>query len=205
MSQSSSSSSSIDTSEDTAQQLAGRVLDISGYFAYYGDLNNYDPFAWVYLSRGGRTFVKLEGMDEQTGRLKWTSLEDYFDRITYTNGAIEVGNIIDCSLLEISGCVNPPDSIIGILKKIENRKLPVAGYFAYYGDLKNYDPFAWVYVSASGNLLVKLQGMDPKTGKLRWEYLIGSGKRKIKSVEIVGDKIYIGDVVEDEILPSPPL
>ena len=43
--------------------------------------------------------------------------------------------------------------------------------------------------------------MDPKTGKLRWEYLIGKGKKRIKSVEIVGDKIYIGDLAEDSALP----
>ncbi len=187
----SSSSSSSSISEDIAKKLAGRVLDISGYFAYYGDLKNYDPFAWVYLSRGGGIFVKLEGMDEQTGRLKWKFLKKFFSSVKYSHGFIEIGE----------AAFGLDSATMQILERLQNRKLRVAGYFAYYGDLKNYDPFAWIYVSKSGNLLVKLQGMDPKTGKLRWEYLIGKGKKRIKSVEIVGDKIYIGNLVEDGALP----
>lgn len=198
------SSTSSSSNEDIARKLSGKVVDITGYFAYYGDLDNYDPFAWVYLSRNGRIFVKLEGMNEQTGGLIWTHLEDYFEEITFQNGVIKVGKILDCSNLEISGCVNPPSPIVDIAKKIEDRTLPVAGYFAYYGDTQNYNPFDWIYVSRSENLLAKLMGMDPETGNLRWEYLIGKGQRKIQDVKIIGGKIYIGEAVEDYFGVLPP-
>ncbi len=45
----------------------GHIYKIDGYFTHYGD----GPFDWMYLSNKTGNAYKLEGMDSNTGYLKW--------------------------------------------------------------------------------------------------------------------------------------
>ena len=157
----------------SAIALANRVLPIKGYFAYYGNQDNYDPFAWVYLSSSGRIFAKLNGMDPNTGKLKWWILRDYFDYVYHDEQTNEI---------VIGSIVRSPNEILAMM---ENRRVEVKGYFSYYGDRNNYDPFAWVYVSRTGGLIAKLEGMN-SNGTLKWQIINWDeiGKRELEYVNI---------------------
>ena len=82
--------------QELIQSLADRNLSVNGYFSYYGDLDNYKPFQWVYLSASGRIFAKLEGWDPQKRLLKWKLLmggkKNYFKKVSFQNGYILVGD-----------------------------------------------------------------------------------------------------------------
>ena len=171
---------------DIVLSLAERNLSVSGYFAYYGDMANYDPFKWVYLSTSGSTFAKLDGMDPQTGYFKWTYLKgqgkDYFENISFANGEIVVGKAKE----------NIPADVHDIVLSLAERNLSVSGYFAYYGDMANYDPFKWVYLSTSGSTFAKLDGMDPQTGYFKWTYLKGQGKDYFENISFANGEIVVG-------------
>ncbi len=77
------------------KELAGRSIKVNGYFAFYGNWSDNDPdnpYKWVYYASDGSFFAKLDGMDPNTGYLKWTPLNDYFKSFSYQNGNIVVGN-----------------------------------------------------------------------------------------------------------------
>ncbi len=164
--------------DKVAYELAGKTLPINGYFAHYGD----GVFDWVYLSQSGRTFAKLEGMDPQSGMLRWKILRSFFDRVEYHNGYIVVGAARSTS-----------DEVVNTLA---NKRLRVNGYFTYFGDPEDYNPFMWAYVSSSGHLAAKLDGMNPATGHLKWHILIGSSVHKLEWVRIENGRIVFGPLSE---------
>ena len=139
-------------------KLAKRSFPVKGYFIHY-DKN--DTFGWAYKSRG-KVFAKLEGMDPQTGHLKWTFLQDYFPNVKYDdeNETIVVGDINATD-------VSDGSRLSEILHKLAKRSFPVKGYFIHYD--KN-DTFGWAYKSR-GKVFAKLEGMDPQTGHLKWTFL----------------------------------
>ena len=71
------------------EQLANTRVPVNGYFAQY-DRDN--PFGWIYLTSDGSTLVKLEGMDPETGYLRWTPLNDYFDSVYFDGHNIVIGD-----------------------------------------------------------------------------------------------------------------
>ncbi len=77
------------------EQLANRRIPVNGYFAHY-DRN--DPLGWVYLSANGHLFAKLEGMDPETGLLRWTLLKNYFESVGYDGNNIVIGPLKDSSI-----------------------------------------------------------------------------------------------------------
>ena len=160
--------------DKVAYELAGKTLPINGYFTHYGD----DVFDWVYLNYNGHIFAKLEGMDPQTGLLRWKRLRSFFDRVEYRNGYIVVGAARSTS-----------DDVVNALA---NKRLRVNGYFTYFGDPDDYNPFMWAYVSSSGRLVAKLEGMDPDTGHLKWHFFIGSSVHKLEWVRIKNGRIVFG-------------
>ncbi len=164
--------------DKAAYELAGKTLPINGYFAHYGN----GVFDWVYLNYNGHIFAKLEGMDPQTGLLRWKRLRNFFDRVEYRDGYIVVGAARSTS-----------DEVVNTLA---NKRLRVNGYFTYFGDPEDYDPFMWAYVSSSGNLVAKLEGMDPSTGHLKWHFLIGPRVRKLQWVRIQNDRLIFGPLAQ---------
>ncbi len=158
--------------ESIISKLANHSFDVNGYFAQY-DKN--DPYGWVYLSSSGRIFAKLEGMDPQTGYLKWTFLQNYFSSIKFENGKIIVGEIKAA----------PSSNLESIISKLANHSFDVNGYFAQYD--KN-DPYGWVYLSSSGRIFAKLEGMDPQTGYLKWTFL----QNYFSSIKFENGKIIVG-------------
>ncbi len=164
--------------DKAAYELAGKTLPINGYFAHYGD----GVFDWVYLNYNGHIFAKLEGMDPQTGLLRWKRLRSFFDRVEYRNGYIIVGAARSTS-----------DEVVNTLA---NKRLRVNGYFTYFGDPEDYDPFMWAYVSSSGHLVAKLEGMDPSTGHLKWHFLISPRVHKLQWVRIQNDRLIFGPLAQ---------
>ena len=80
---SSSSSSSVGQNSiwNAANALAGKSVKIEGYFAFYGKANSKDPanaYKWIYLASDGSFLAKLEGMDPDTGYLRWSDLSGAF-------------------------------------------------------------------------------------------------------------------------------
>ncbi len=73
----------------TIQQLANTRVPVNGYFAQY---DREDPFGWIYLTSDGSTLVKLEGMDPETGYLRWTPLNDYFQSVGFDGRNIVIGD-----------------------------------------------------------------------------------------------------------------
>ena len=178
----SSSSSSVSSYSSTPSsniqnivtRLANHSFPINGYFAHY-DKN--DTFGWVYLTTSGRTFAKLEGMDPQTGYLKWLLLQNYFSSVKFENGNIVVGEVKS----------TPSSNIQNIVTRLANHSFPINGYFAHYD--KN-DTFGWVYLTTSGRTFAKLEGMDPQTGYLKWLLL----QNYFSSVKFENGNIVVGEV-----------
>ena len=80
---SSSSSSSVGQNGiwNAANALAGKSVKVEGYFAFYGKANSKDPanaYKWIYLTSDGSFLAKLEGMDPDTGYLRWSDLSGAF-------------------------------------------------------------------------------------------------------------------------------
>jgi len=86
-------------------------------------------------------------------------------------------------------------NIADIIKKLEHRILGVDGYFAYYGPETPYEPFSWVYATADGSLVAKLEGMDKKSGSLKWLHLFSLKQKLFDKVEIKEGKIIFGNAV----------
>ena len=192
---SSSSSSSSSNQDNTGlftliNALADRNLSINGYFAYFGDVANYEPFKWAYLSTSTHTFAKLEGMDPQTKLLKWKRLRKYFKTVSFKNGYIVVGKPVD----------NIDERDRELVNALADRNLSINGYFAYFGDVANYEPFKWAYLSTSTHTFAKLEGMDPQTKLLKWKRL----RKYFKTVSFKNGYIVVGKPVDniDEMLPN---
>ena len=168
--------------KDIVNALADKNLSISGYFAYFGDVANYEPFKWVYLSTSSNTFAKLEGMDPQTKLLKWTRLRKYFKTVSFENGLIVVGKPVDTI----------DNNVKDIVNALADKNLSISGYFAYFGDVANYEPFKWVYLSTSSNTFAKLEGMDPQTKLLKWTRL----RKYFKTVSFENGLIVVGKPVD---------
>jgi len=191
-----SSYASVSSSQDNMglleliNALADRNLSINGYFAYFGDVANYEPLKWVYLSVTTNTFAKLEGMDPQTKLLKWKRLRKYFKTVSFKNGHIVVGKPVD----------NINESDRELVNALADRNLSINGYFAYFGDVANYEPLKWVYLSVTTNTFAKLEGMDPQTKLLKWKRL----RKYFKTVSFKNGHIVVGEPVDDidEMLPK---
>ncbi len=160
--------------QSLVSRLANHSFDVNGYFAQY-DKN--DPYGWVYLSSSGKLFAKLDGMDPQTGYLKWTLLQNYFSNVKFENGKIVVGEVK----------TYPSSNLQSLVSRLANHSFDVNGYFAQYD--KN-DPYGWVYLSSSGKLFAKLDGMDPQTGYLKWTLL----QDYFSNVKFENGKIVVGEV-----------
>ncbi len=55
-----------------------------------------------------------------------------------------------------------------VISQLANSQVPVNGYFAQYDRT---DPYGWIYLSSDQSTLVKLEGMDPVSGYLKWTSL----------------------------------
>ncbi len=93
-----------------------------------------------------------------------------------------------------TGLCDPDSNAQAIAESLKGRQLPVNGYFSYYGPKDVYDPYAWIFVSPDSSIVAKLDGMDPKTGNLKWTRLIDKNKniRYIEEVNISNGKIIFG-------------
>ncbi|NPA04076.1 MAG: CAP domain-containing protein [Epsilonproteobacteria bacterium] len=187
-SQVSSSEESLETStpslhrvKEVLEKISQKMLEIKGYFAYFGEG---DPYDWIYLSSSGNIFAKLDGMDSNSGSFKWVILNSYFPNATYKDGKIVVG-------IPTNYPTNDPKIDAIIEKLYSKREIPINGYFTYYGDIDNYDPYDWLYVSKSKKLIAKLEGMNPD-GTLKWMVL----NDYVKDVEVMDDYILIVDYID---------
>ena len=85
-----------------AAQLAGKSYNITGYFIYYGDWEDYDKFAWIYANKSLSLVSKLEGSTPEGG-FKWTRLMSnkynihVFDQVTIEDGVVKFGNVMEPS------------------------------------------------------------------------------------------------------------
>ncbi|BCD68941.1 hypothetical protein [Nitratiruptor sp. YY09-18] len=182
----SSSSSSIRTIIDT---LKGKTLNINGYFAYYGPKDNYDKYAWIYVSSDKSVVAKLDGM-KQDGSLKWTVLKgkDFSSNqeVNYVDVKVENGLIT----ITVKG-TSTNANIQTIIDTLKGKTLNINGYFAYYGPKDNYDKYAWIYVSSDKSVVAKLDGMK-QDGSLKWTVLKGKDFSSNQEVNYVDVKVENG-------------
>ena len=175
----------------TIAQKGKEGVPIDGYFAQY-DRN--DTYGWVYLSKSGNTFAKLEGLDLSTGNLVWTLLngggKKYFNRVWMEDGKI----FVDALLIEDENL----STLLSTIAQKGKEGVPIDGYFAQYD--RN-DTYGWVYLSKSGNTFAKLEGLDLSTGNLVWTLLNGGGKKYFNRVWMEDGKIFVDALlIEDENL-----
>ncbi len=121
-------------------------------------------------------------MDPQTKLLKWTRLRKYFKTVSFENGLIVVGKPVDTI----------DNNVKDIVNALADKNLSISGYFAYFGDVANYEPFKWVYLSTSSNTFAKLEGMDPQTKLLKWTRL----RKYFKTVSFENGLIVVGKPVD---------
>jgi hypothetical protein len=60
-----------------------------------------------------------------------------------------------------------------VASELENKSYGITGYFIYYGDPANYEPFKWIYANKSFSLVSKLEGAKPDGG-FRWTRLMSN-------------------------------
>ena len=176
--QSSTSSSSSSAQDQTAgdgilgpaflSELLGEEFKVNGYFYHFGN----GAFDWLYISTG-RTFVaKLEGMDDR-GYFIWTNLRSLVGDVDlYYEPAARVGIVV---LKNIS------QSAPEYLKNLEGKPINTHGYFFNYGN----GAFDWLYLSSSGRLLAKLEGMDDRG------YFIWTKIQDLVRFGFDGERLYI--------------
>ncbi len=143
---------------EIVKEIADKTFKIAGYFAHY---SNDDPYGWLYLNASGSLLAKLEGMDRQ-GFLQWTILSE------------QLGYRFDGSSIILTKA-KPKASSIAL--QLQNRVVPVAGYFIYYGSRQRYEPYSWIYVDRSLRVVAKLDGLEP-SGELKWRLLHSYVKAK---------------------------
>ncbi|SMC08847.1 hypothetical protein [Nitratiruptor tergarcus] len=82
-------------------------------------------------------------------------------------------------------------STYGFIYSLQNHSFPVAGYFYHFGE----GAFDWLFVTATGNTVVKLEGMDAQ-GYLKWSDNL---KNYFTSVEIKRENIQFSGTGEHEV------
>ncbi|MRI58311.1 MAG: hypothetical protein C6H99_02260 [Epsilonproteobacteria bacterium] len=126
-------------------ELLGEEFKVNGYFYHFGN----GAFDWIYISSSKAFVAKLEGMDEQ-GYFRWTNLRSLVGDVDlYYEPAARAG------IIELK---NVSYEAPAYLKALDGKVLEADGYFFNYGN----GAFDWLYLSSSGRLLAKLEGMDDR-------------------------------------------
>ncbi|WP_236583106.1 hypothetical protein [Nitratiruptor sp. YY08-13] len=201
LSSSSNSSKGYEYVKGIVRELRGHAYDIKGYYIYYGDVENYDPFKWIYISRSKSLIAKLEGLAEDGVHLKWIYLKSRHNNIHYIQADIQDDKVLftmpssSSMSSQIQSSSKGYEYVKGIVRELRGHAYDIKGYYIYYGDVENYDPFKWIYISRSKSLIAKLEGLAEDGVHLKWIYL----KSRHNNIHYIQ-----ADIQDDKVLFTTP-